>query len=436
MTSGEHGRIVEARVAGSIQVRLWMSVALAAIWSAVWAQDTVWTRRFDSGRTDSYAGGDACPDGGAVVAGQSLTEPGQEHPVVSLVKYTPAGDTVWTRTYDSEYDDFFGCVAVDAQENVIVTGHNGQPAAGLVLKYDSSGDLLWTRRYGHGNLRTYLIGVTCDASGSIYASGYAAGGSAGDDVILLKCTADGDLDWVKTFDLGGNIESIDRLTLGPGGTLVGTGNTGDVEAWTFDFLTVKFTLDGDTVWSRRLDVQAEDWGCGIAVDSSGFFYATGYAGEFGVIPDSGVTMCYSSAGELMWWRTFGAGDIAGGSDVTLTPDGMVLVVGYAADTLASTHAILLLAFDPDGETAWTRTLRPHRSDVPTAVRFANRTRAYVIGVCTDSTWPSSDFFLMKLRYGSGVEEPELVGVSRSPAQVSGPTLMRHGELLGLTVKKA
>lgn len=170
---------------------------------------------------------------------------------------------------------------MDSQGSVVVVGTRipSEGLSGEVIKYDSTGNLLWDRRPSLGR-ETQFFGVTTDDSLNIYVPGTVTTQTAGDDVLLMKYSPDGDSLWVRTYDFGGDFEAIYSLTVAPDGkNIVGAGNTGDDGAWTFDLLAVKFTLDGETVWSRRMDIRAEDWGCGVAADTAGSVYVTGFAGS-------------------------------------------------------------------------------------------------------------------------------------------------------------
>lgn len=406
-----------------------------------YGQDTIWTRRFDSGRWDCAVGGGVGPVGQVTIVGETMDGSSGGHEVVTLASFSPEGDTVWSRTYASGNRDTPNSAVVDGQGNIVIacTRRTSSGLAGAVIKYDQSGNLLWTRQLDRGHWCQF-ISVATDSSLNIYVGGSVSTQTSGDDVILVKYSPDGDSLWTRTFDFGGTFEGIFALAMATdGGHIVGTGNTGDVAAWTFDFLTVKFTLDGDTVWSRRLDVQAEDWGCGIAADTAGSIYITGFAGSYTnppEVPESCVVAKYSSTGAPVWVKVYGDPEAywTDGYGIACDPAGNLLVCADILDTLLWTGGILLVNYSPAGETNWTRRYQPDESDYPSTVCLASPDIVYVLGGCANGS--ASAFLVMKLRYGAGIEEPDSPSVPNRFPTNGGATLLRRGEALRLAVNLA
>uniref|UniRef100_A0A7C4GA98 T9SS type A sorting domain-containing protein n=1 Tax=candidate division WOR-3 bacterium TaxID=2052148 RepID=A0A7C4GA98_UNCW3 len=421
-----------------IHLSCWAVVLFLVLSGPASSQDTVWTRRFDSGRDDYGSYGGIDPDSNVIVAGPTFDDTSGWQTDITLVKFSPQGDTLWTRTYDGGARYSFGSAAVDARGNVVVVGRIS-PASAVVNKYNSFGSLLWTRQLYLG-WHTRFYAVTTDDSLNIYVSGWYTTQSLIDEVILVKYSPDGDSLWIKTLDFGGDDEGISMLRMTPDGShLVGTGNTGDGRPWTLDFLTVKLTLGGDTVWTRRLDVKAEDWGTAVACDTAGNIYVTGAAWSLTlppVVPDSCVTFKYSPDGEMLWLRVYGepGADWTNGYGITVDPDGNPLVCAQPYDTSLHTGFILLMNYSPSGETNWTRRYQPDMSSGASDVYFVSPEIAYVIGGCYNGN--TNDILVMKLRYGSGIEEPEEVGSPGPRAEAVGATVLRRGETLRLSVEVA
>jgi len=428
------GRLLEAGAARPCAALLHLLVVVALLLAASVAVgqplDTVWTRVFDSGRFDCLLEGAIDPFGDIVLCGVVYDGSGGGNPTALVVKYDPSGDTVWSRSYDSPDDDNAGGLAVDSDGNVIVVGAYvtpGDTLGGEVLKYDRNGNLLWVRRYLPNGSTTDLCGALVDDSMNIYACGYCFVGGSYDDALLMKLSPDGDSLWTKTYDLGGDwMEAFDRLEWDREGCIVGIGTTGDDD--NTDFITVKFDRDGDTIWTRRLSFQAEEWPTAVAVDSSNNIVVTGLADDGNmVIPFACVLFKYSSSGDLLWSRTYRFGPETYGGGVAVDRWGNFLLAATDDDTVpgpGTTPRCLVMKCDSMGDTVWTWRCRPYTDGFD--LKLDDTDHIYVFGSFYNGSDP--DFLVMKLRYESGIEDevrppPGLrcvgYGVS-SPVRSEGP----------------
>ena len=114
---------------------------------------TLWTQIHPGGDSDYYGGGYgiATDATGNVVVTGHLTD-SDTFGDVWLRKYDPDGNVLWTKTYDSTYGNSYGyAVATDALENILVTGYEASPPFGTariwLRKYDPAGNILWTETY-------------------------------------------------------------------------------------------------------------------------------------------------------------------------------------------------------------------------------------------------------------------------------------------------
>jgi hypothetical protein len=156
---------------------------------------------------------------------------------VNIIVTIVGGVKLWTRRLGTANDDYGYGVATDASGNIYVTGYTGGGLDGntnaggwdiFLTKYDTNGNKIWTKQLGTAS-GDVGYGVATDASGNIYLTG----------------RTDGDLD---------------------GNTEIGYG----------DIFLTKYDTDGNKIWTRELGTLGYDTGWGIATDSSGNIYVTGW----------------------------------------------------------------------------------------------------------------------------------------------------------------
>ena len=254
-------------------------------------------------------------------------------------------------------------IATDSQGNQYVTGQittlYGPSPNIFVKKYDPNGNIIWSVSAG-GTGDDEGLGIAVDGTGNVYVTGYFEGtatfgsqtltASGNNDIFVAKLTPSGN--WLWAVKAGGT--SIDK---GYDIAVDGTGNayvTGHFHGTaTFGSRTLTSTDIGPDIFvaklspygTWRLAVQAgdifDDYGCGIAVDSSGNAYVTGYfnyAATFGsytltafVLLDTFVAKL-SPYGTWLWAVGAAGWDFVGGYDIAVDGSGNAYVTGYFNDS--------------------------------------------------------------------------------------------------------
>jgi sulfur carrier protein ThiS len=254
-----------------------------------------------------------------------------------VVKYNTDGVPQWARRIAGIGEDRGLGISSDASGNVYVAGFatgaatvfalaSGTDAADIslattagnsdafVVKYNTNGVPQWARRIGGTGIDQGL-GISSDASGNVYVSGYA--GAATTVFALASGTDAADISLATT-----------------------TGNN--------DAFVVKYNTDGVPQWARRIGGTGEDRGLGISTDASGNVYLAGFATGAATVfalasgtdaadislattagSNDAFVVKYNTSGAPQWARRIGGTGIDQGLGISSDASGNVYVAGYA-----------------------------------------------------------------------------------------------------------
>ncbi len=202
------------------------------------------------------------------------------------MKYDLGGTQLWVERYNGPANslDAASAIATDGSGNVYVTGASwvgsGTDADYATIKYNSNGDTIWVRRYnGPANSGDGASAIATDGSENVYVTGSSYGSGTSYDYTTIKYNSNGDTIWVRRYN--GPADSDDRasdIALNGSGNVYVTGYSWGSGTAT-DYATIQYNSNGDTVWVRRYNGSADsdDRASAIALDSSGNIYVTGYS---------------------------------------------------------------------------------------------------------------------------------------------------------------
>ena len=271
-------------------------------------------------------------------------------------------EEAWARQLGtSEFDDWGLGVAVDAMGNAFISGGtNGSLGPGgvgsspgkgdpFLVKYDTAGNLLWTQQLGTSG-EEIGRGVAVDAVGNAFISGETNGSLGGphagkDDAFLLKYSAEGNLLWTQQLGTSDSDYS-EGIAVDAVGSAFVTGFTGGSlggpSAGDYDAFLAKYSAAGNLLWTQQLGTSALDVASGVAVDAAGSAFITGYTkGSLGG-PNAGGNDAflakYSAEGNLLWTQQLGTIASDYGEDVAVDAVGSAFITGTTRGSLGGPHA--------------------------------------------------------------------------------------------------
>ena len=120
---------------------------------------------------------------------------------LALIKYDKNGNLLWTRTYNGGYEDEGHSVAVDSLNNVIVTGFKSDSATNryfLTIKYDTDGNRIWTKTY-RKELQDEAYSVAVDSEDNVLVTGWSFDGTVR-DLTTIQYDKDGNQLWTTSHE--------------------------------------------------------------------------------------------------------------------------------------------------------------------------------------------------------------------------------------------
>jgi uncharacterized delta-60 repeat protein len=236
----------------------------------------LWERRYN-GPDNDYDTSRAVavdPQGNVVVTGYTSVG-GYGHCYTAKYAGTD-GALLWEKGSD-RYGHAFA-VAVDRAGNVAITGDSRDEYYTIKLA-GADGGLLWERRYnGPGSGSDSAQAVAVDANDNVLVTGYSWNASNNADYYTAKyAAANGALLWEKRYDgPGSGSDSARALAIHPDGNVVVTGESGG------DFYTAKYAAaDGALLWEQRYGGPVNQYGAaGVAIGRNGMVVVTGAADYF------------------------------------------------------------------------------------------------------------------------------------------------------------
>jgi 6-phosphogluconolactonase (cycloisomerase 2 family) len=245
-------------------------------------------------------------------------------------------------------------------------------------------DTAWVRRYnGPGNSSDGAYDITVDDSGNVYVTGWSDGGSTYYDYATIKYYPNGDTVWVKRYNgSGDSADCASAIAVDGSGNAFVTGFS-DGSGTSLDYATIKYYANGDTAWVRRYNGPGNsyDYAYAIAVDQSGYIYVTGQSRGSGTSADY-ATIKYYPNGDTAWVRRYnGPGNLGDGAVAIAVDDsGDVYVTGSSSDS-ATSDDYTTIKYSPDGDTTWVRRYNGpgNSADWVDAIAVDVSTNVYVTG---------------------------------------------------------
>ncbi len=168
---------------------------------------------------------------------------------VYLIKVDLNGDSIWSRSYGGIHDDWGADVKRTIDGGYIITGNTRSFGAGrrdvYLIKTNSNGDTIWSKTYG-ADSQDYGYSVIETSDEGYLVSGISDSFSPYYDIYLIKTDSNSDTLWTKTIGRAGD-DYGNSIIQSPDGGYIIAGYTFINSPANYDVYLIK--LDSDSLSS-------------------------------------------------------------------------------------------------------------------------------------------------------------------------------------------
>ncbi|MRG94914.1 MopE-related protein [Polyangium spumosum] len=354
---------------------------------------------------------------------------------IFVIKYNPMGTVVWAKKFGDSSEQLVTSVAIDSAGDVVIAGEflgtvnfGGTDLASNMGSRDifvaklaaATGNHVWSMALAN-QFTQEEASVAVDAADNVYVSGTFSGNltiganvltpsmGGGLEVFVTKMDKTGQALWAKAITGAGTQYAYD-LAVSPSGDIALAGafqNNIDfgggktlTSAGDYDSFVAKLDGLGNAVFAIGGGDAMQQRANGVAIDSAGNVIVTG---EFhGTIDLGGGTLStpdmdleedafvakYSPSGFYMWGRAMGGVSAQRGKEVAVDAFNNVLVTGqfwattdFGKGPISANgeHDIFVAKYDPAGVAAWTKKFGGNLTDIGEAIAADGSANVWLTG---------------------------------------------------------
>ncbi|MBI5375464.1 MAG: Ig-like domain-containing protein [Candidatus Schekmanbacteria bacterium] len=275
-----------------------------------------------------------------------------------VIKINSDGTPEWQKTY--------GGSSMEQAESIQQTSDGGYIVAGWsysfssssddiwILKLNSDGSVAWKAKYGEEGITEEATKIIETSDGGYFVVGHTVSSSeisSGYDVWALKLDSDGSISWQEKIGEGANDRAQSVIETSGGEYLI-AGYKSSYGGGPTDFWLIKLDLSGNILWQKTYGGTSTDIAEDVRETSDGNFIVAGWTYSFIHDGDSaGWLIKVGSSGDIIWQKTYSLPASTLGerfNSVALSPDGGIIVAGYADTFDADYHDPWVMKLNSEG----------------------------------------------------------------------------------------
>lgn len=357
---------------------------------------------------------------------------------VFLGKFSPFGEVIWVKSFGGSGSERGTSLALDSNGYLYLAGYFessnvqfGQKRLNpigawdiFLLKFDPSGEIVWVKTFGTENYEE-PTGLACSKNSIVLTGEFSSRsitfdnytitnqGSEGlSDIFFTKFSFDGNVQWAK--GIGGN--SFDRshsivfdyneniyFACSFNSNMIIIGSDTLKNKGYSDVFLVKYSTDGEPLWTRYGGGPDKDFLSSMAIDSknnivlAGFTMSNDFKFADSLIISAGsydfFVIKLSTDGTIQWAKKIGNNSDEYVNSISIDADDYIYIGGaFASDNLNfspsvilnnssnnNTTDIFLSKFSPDGIPIWAISAQGNNEDRCNGITLDNSRNIYAIG---------------------------------------------------------
>jgi hypothetical protein len=223
-----------------------------------------------------------------------------------LNKYNKDGVIQWTKYYGiGDNESHMSCNVITTKNKFVRVLYDGD----VEIEYDLNGNQIWSKTYNEDTLSGIKLQI--DKNDNSYIGGLAVRGTYRDYWFgLTKRDSSGNKQWIRTYhSMGDAYSSIPYdIAVDDSGNSYITGVSGQTGQMGWDYTTIKYNSNGDSVWVKRYNpaTASDDWAFSVTADKEGNAYVTGKSNRYN-LGYGYTTIKYASDGTQLWVKRYDGG---------------------------------------------------------------------------------------------------------------------------------
>ncbi|MBL7727653.1 MAG: hypothetical protein JNM68_08210, partial [Dinghuibacter sp.] len=309
-----------------------------------------WAKNFGGTGDDQFLKAIQTVNGGFVAVGHTRSfgvVPGAAY----MVHTDALGNQLWSRTYRASANgEIFNDVVQTTDGGFALVGtYNISPGTGgiLVMKLDLNGNQQWSRVYNSSNNSEEGLSILEEAD-SLVITAYLNSTSGRDGILMKVNKSNGNIHWVKAYDVNNGSNVFNRIQRVPGGySIISSSSTGFTAANTKQ-VAIRTDASGNVVYAHQLSSATnKPYGDRIWFNLNG-----GYTSTASEESNNGDIHFYSinSNKQPVWKKRFTRPGNQNITDLAQETGGYYYMSGIYNTTAGASNDILFIRTDANGST--------------------------------------------------------------------------------------
>jgi len=362
-----------------------------------------WAREISGSKSVSIDQFVRTTDGGFVMAGETEALHYGWYDYDGLcVKFNASGKVVWKKEYGGYKNEWLNFILQTQDNGLLLVGssqtdnHYNKKYDAWVVKTNATGDIMWKKWLRHQFPQTQGLNYDSGFDRAIQTSdgGYLLAGQAefagqGEDRVLMKIDALGNLIWEKLYETEDDDGSSARLVpTNDGGYLLCCycGST-----TTMDFRLLKVDSLGTPVWQKTYGEARFDYVSDLIAHKNGGFVFAGYTQQaYDSNSRDAWVVRLDEGGNIVWQKKYRGAKDDSFSSIQQTKDGGFIAAGRT-NSFSSTDDAWVVKLSATGNIRWQYRLIDNDTEGATKVLQTPENKYVVAGYVRDNSNVSKSF---------------------------------------------